>query len=115
MTFNVNTICVYFIQGTDDNSEEDDEDSKKRKKKREAAKKSLEVVGAESFPEKKGVMRKKSVQWSNIFGIDRKKKRSNDIIYHRFQTDRKKRVPFDDEEDYDYGRYLMKGKNMISN
>lgn len=71
----------YINQSTLEQDEEDqnenesnEEDKKKKKKKREAAKKSLEVVGAESFPEKKGVIKKKSVEWSSLFGLDRKKK-----------------------------------------
>lgn len=58
------------------------------------------MLASESFPQKKFAIKKKSVDWSNIFGVDRKKKRSNDIIFHRFAGDRKKRDPSDDYDEY---------------
>lgn len=63
-------------------------------------------MGAESFPEKKGAIKKKSLDWSNIFGVDRKKKRSNDIIFNRFESDRRKRMDEDPDDD-DYGTFLI--------
>ena len=69
---NQSTLAADDEEAPDENDSKEEEN--KKKKKREAAEKSLEVVGAESFPEKKGVIKKKSVEWSSLFGLDRKKK-----------------------------------------
>lgn len=61
--------------GEAEDSSEDD--SKKKKKKRETSK-SLEVA---TGPEKKLSFNKQAFQWSNIFGLDRKKK-SMGLIFH---------------------------------
>lgn len=84
----------FTLEPAEDDDVDDDSgegDKKKKKKKREAAaaaKKSLEVVGAESFPNRKGgSIKKKSVQWSNLFGLDRKKKSLKKKRYDPFGGD----------------------------
>ncbi|CRL03375.1 CLUMA_CG016184, isoform A [Clunio marinus] len=92
---------------TGDDSSESDSD---RKKKKRDTSKSFEVVRAENIPKKKLDMKKKSLQWSNIFGIDRKKK-SMGLIFHPLEdvNKRKKKCVagecFDGEEldEVDYG------------
>jgi hypothetical protein len=71
------------------------EDPDKRKKKKREAKKSNE-----NFPAKKS-LKKKSIEWSKLFGIDRKKK---SLMYNPFKyiKDERKRERIDSEEDYYY-------------
>lgn len=82
-------------QENNDNSEEevedDDDDDRKKKKKKREAKKSIDLdTGA--FMDKKSLKKKKSLQWSSIFGYDRKKK---SMMYNPFrysdQEDRRKK------------------------
>lgn len=85
-----------------DDGDDSSEDESKKKKKREASK-SLEIVNEESAPEKKISMKKKSFQWSNIFGIDRKKKSTGLIFPPLEDTDRRRKTCVNgdcDEEDY---------------
>lgn len=89
-----------------DEGDDSSEDESKKKKKREASK-SLETVQEESAPETKINMKKKSFQWSNIFGIDRKKK-SSGLIFHPLENvDRRKKQCVAGECDgEDYGGCL---------
>lgn len=97
-------IALTAEEETDDGDESSEDDSKKKKKKRETPK-SLEEVQKENAPEKKISIKKKSFQWSNIFGIDRKKK-SVGLIYHPLEDAdrRRKRCGAGEECDgEDYG------------
>lgn len=89
-----------------DDSDDSSEDESKKKKKREASK-SLETVQDESAPEKKINMKKKSFQWSNIFGIDRKKK-STGLVFHPLEDADRRNIQCaaGECEEEDYGKCL---------
>jgi hypothetical protein len=97
----INTSIKFAVE--DDEAENDDSnedsDSKKKKKKREVTH-SLEIV-----PEKKLVVKEKPFQWSNIFGLDRKKK-SSGLIFHPLEEadKRRKRCEAGACDDDDYGK-----------
>lgn len=89
-----------------DEGDDSSEDESKKKKKREASK-SLETVKETTAPEKKITMKKKSFQWSNIFGIDRKKKSSGLVFHPLEEQDRQDiRCAAGECEDGDYGMCL---------
>lgn len=91
--------------GDDVGDDSNEEDSKKKKKKREATK-SVEVM--QSASEKKLSAANKPFQWSNIFGLDRKKK-SMGLVFHPLEgaDKRRKRCETKDcDEAEDYGEFL---------
>lgn len=67
----------------------------------------MEVVEKENNPEKKISIKKKSFQWSNIFGIDRKKK-SVGLIYHPLEEAdrRRKRCGPGECKEEDYSEFV---------
>lgn len=91
--------------GDDVGDDSNEEDSKKKKKKREATK-SVEVM--QSVSGKKLSAANKPFQWSNIFGLDRKKK-SMGLVFHPLEgaDKRRKRCETKDcDEAEDYGEFL---------
>ncbi|KAL7049856.1 hypothetical protein ACKWTF_003881 [Chironomus riparius] len=87
--------------GSEENDDEDD--SKKKRKKKREVKKSLDDWEVQAFPDKKS-LKKKSVEWSSLFGYDRKKKSMmyNPFRYADQEDRRRKRYESDDDEDEDY-------------
>lgn len=88
----------------DESDDSSEDDSKKKKKKREAPK-SLEALQEGNATDKKLNIRKKSVEWSKIFGIDRKKKSM--LVFHPLgDVDRKRKrcESGDCEKKEDYGK-----------
>lgn len=89
----------------DDGGDDSNEDDSKKKKKREAIK-SVEVM--QSASGKKLSAANKPFQWSNIFGLDRKKK-SMGLVFHPLEgvDKRRKRCETKDcDEAEDYGEFL---------
>lgn len=93
---------IFSAEADNDEVEEDSsEDDKKKKKKREAPKSLETVKGAKKESE--------SFKWSNIFGLDRKKK-STGLIFHPLdENDRRRKRCGSGEctDEPDYSRWSV--------
>jgi hypothetical protein len=95
----------FFSSDDTDDADDSSEDDSKKKRKKRAAVKSLEVVQDDLPSKHKSNVEKKSIQWSSIFGLDRKKK-SSGLIFHPLENvDKRKKKseskgPSEDPEDY---------------
>jgi hypothetical protein len=82
----ISNLLIAAEADNEEPEEDSSEDDSKKKKKREAPK-SLETVRSDK---KKTSSEAKPFQWSDIFGIDRKKK-STGLIYHPLQDNDRRR------------------------
>lgn len=97
--------CQNISAETDNDEPEEDssEDERRKKKKREAPKGSKGVSKADKKKESD------SFKWSNIFGLDRKKK-STGLIFHPLEVDNRRRKRCKEGEctdEPDYGEWLL--------
>ena len=106
-------IKIFLAESDSEEVEEDSsEDKMKNKKKREAPKSSISA--------KEGNKKKEtdSFKWSNIFGLDRKKKSSN-LVFHPLEDNdrrRKRCGPGECIDEPDYSKWPNNWfKNLITN